>query len=89
MPVTSPQTLCIYTVLIGNYESLNEQPMALSSDIPFICLTDNPSLKSESWTIVQVPTAFPMDPIRSQRILKICPHRVPALSAFDQSLYID
>jgi hypothetical protein len=89
MLMTSPHNLCIYTVLIGDYESLNEQPTALSSDVPYICLTDNPSLTSRSWTIVQVPTAFPMDPIRSQRILKTCPHSVPALAGFDHSLYID
>lgn len=81
--------LCVYTLLIGNYESLNEQPVAGSSGLPFICLTDNPALTSDTWTIVQVPTAFPMDPIRSQRMLKICPHRIAALSGFDHSLYID
>ncbi|AMM24235.1 DUF616 domain-containing protein [Variovorax sp. PAMC 28711] len=84
-----PSKFCVYTLLIGDYEALNEQPMALESDIPFICLTDNPLLTSESWTIVQVSTAFPMDPIRSQRILKTCPHWIPALSEFDRSLYID
>ncbi|MGS5085195.1 glycosyltransferase domain-containing protein [Hydrogenophaga sp. A37] len=80
---------CVYTVLVGDYETLNEQPVAASSGLPFICLTDNPRLTSQSWQIVQVPTAFAMDPIRSQRLLKICPHRVDALSEFEQSLYID
>lgn len=90
MPIPIPiPNFCIYTVLIGDYESLNEQPAALSSNVPFICLTDDPSLVSDTWTVVEVPTAFPMDPIRSQRILKICPHLIPALSGFDHSLYMD
>lgn len=82
-------SFCVYTLLIGDYETLSEQPVAASSNIPFICLTDNPALKSDTWTVVPVATAFPMDPIRSQRILKICPHRIPALLTFEHSLYID
>ncbi|RYF70204.1 MAG: DUF616 domain-containing protein, partial [Comamonadaceae bacterium] len=81
--------LCVYTLLIGGYERLNEQAVARTSNVPFICLTDDPTLKSETWRVVQVAPAFPMDPIRSQRVLKICPHRIPALSGFDRSLYID
>lgn len=80
---------CVYTILFGAYEALNEQPVAIGSDIPFICLTDDPHLKSETWTVVQVTPAFSMDPIRSQRILKICPHEVEALQDYDGSLYID
>lgn len=60
---------CAYTVLIGNYEPLNEQPVAADSDLPFICLTDDRALTSSTWTVVQVEPAFPMDPIRSQRLL--------------------
>ncbi len=80
---------CVYTVLVGGYEALNEQAVAGQSRIPFICLTDDPTLSSTTWKVVRVPTAFPMDPIRSQRLLKICPHGVEALAGFDRSLYID
>lgn len=87
--MNTSRNTCVYTVLVGDYETLNEQPVAAASDLPFICLTDNPRLTSQSWRTVQVPTAFAMDPIRSQRLLKICPHRVDALAGFDRSLYID
>lgn len=87
--MNTTRNTCVYTVLVGDYETLNEQPVAASSDMPFLCLTDNPRLTSQSWRIVQVPTAFAMDPIRSQRLLKICPHQIDALAEFDQSLYID
>jgi hypothetical protein len=29
---------CVYTTLIGGYEVLNEQPIAATSRLPFICL---------------------------------------------------
>lgn len=87
MPTQRPA--CVYTVLTGGYETLNEQPVAASSGMPFICLTDDPGLTSKTWQVVHVPTAFAMDPIRSQRLLKICAHRVEALSGFGASLYID
>lgn len=85
-PRTKPRD-CVYTVLTGDYEILNEQPTAATSDWDFICLTDSPTLRSDSWQIRRVPLAFEMDPIRSQRILKILPHDY--LGDFDRSLYID
>ena len=87
-PTAEPRT-CVYTVLLGDYERLNEQPVAARSSLPFLCLTDDPALTSDTWRVVQVPTVFGMDPVRSQRMLKICPHEVAALGGFDRSLYVD
>jgi hypothetical protein len=78
---------CVYTALIGGYEKLNEQPFARQSEIPFICLTDDPSLRSETWRLRLVAPLFAMDPIRSQREFKLKPHVY--LSEWDASLYID
>lgn len=78
---------CVYTALIGDYEKLNEQAVAARSGLPFICLTDDPALRSESWEIRQVAPVFAMDPIRSQRDFKLRPHL--HLPDFDQTLYID
>jgi Protein of unknown function (DUF616) len=78
---------CVYTALFGGYEQLNEQPEAAKSGVPFLCLTDDPQLQSETWRIVLVTPEFGMDPIRSQREVKIRAHRY--LPDFDQSLYID
>jgi hypothetical protein len=83
------ERVCVYTCLIGGYEPLNEQPAARDSQIPFLCLTDDPHLRSETWRIIPVQPLFPMDPIRSQRMLKILPqHFLPDFD-FDVSLYID
>jgi hypothetical protein len=77
---------CVYTVLVNDYEKLNEQPAALESTMDFICLTDRPQF-SGTWSIRPVDPLFPADPARSQRYLKICAHRT--LPDYDLSLYID
>jgi hypothetical protein len=65
---------CVYTALIGGYEVLNEQPIAATSSLPFICLTDDPELRSETWQIRRVEPLFGLDSIRSQREFKLRPH---------------
>lgn len=78
---------CVYTALIGDYEDLNEQPIAKESNIPFICFTDSETLVSDSWEIRKIDTLFGMDPVRSQRDIKIRPNRF--LDDYDISIYID
>jgi hypothetical protein len=78
---------CVYTVLIGEYEQLNEQPISSQSGIDFICFSDNKNLTSQTWDIRYVAPIFPMDSVRSARWVKICPHRL--LREYDISLYID
>src|SRR5688572_10939275 len=60
------RSACVYTTLIGGYEPLNEQPVAASSRVPFVCLTDDPNLASDTWQIRHVTPLFGMDPVRSQ-----------------------
>jgi len=83
----SRRSFCVFTTLFGNYEPLNEQAVAMRSSIPFICLTDDPNLRSDSWEVRLLTTLFGMDPIRSQRALKLLPFDY--LPEFDCSLYID
>lgn len=80
-------TRVVYTALIGGYEALNEQPMAVGSDMAFVCFTDNPHLRSQTWQIRPVRPLFELDPIRSQRVIKLRPHQY--LADYNQSLYID
>jgi hypothetical protein len=82
-----PGRRCVYTALVGNYERLNEQPIALRSDIPFICFTDDPNLRSETWQVRPVACALARDFPRSQREIKLRPHKY--LPDFEASLYID
>jgi hypothetical protein len=78
---------CVYTVLLGGYESLTEQPVAHSSTVDFICLTDDPKLSSDTWKIQLTSPHMPDDSIRSQRYLKIIGHE--SLKKYSQTLYID
>lgn len=86
-PTNRTSSACVYTTLIGDYEKLNEQPVALSSRLPFVCLTDDHSLQSKTWQLRHVKPLFGMDFVRSQRVLKLRPHEY--LPTFDRSLYID
>lgn len=84
---TNPPRVCVYTALLGGYERLNEQPVVSQSNIPFLCLTDDPDLRSDTWQIRLVSPLFGMDPVRSQRDFKLRPH--VHLTDFDFSIYID
>jgi hypothetical protein len=77
----------IYTVLIGDYEELNELALGTEPGIDRLCFTDNKNLVSGSWKIVHVDPDFPADPIRSQRMLKIRGHSL--LAEYDETLYVD
>jgi len=78
---------CVYTTLFGRYEELNEQPVKCQSRLRFICFTDDPDLRSETWEMVLVRPLFRMDPVRSQRLYKMLPYRF--LPEFSASVYID
>ncbi|WP_164512505.1 glycosyltransferase domain-containing protein [Nocardioides baekrokdamisoli] len=53
----------------------------------FICLTDDPHLRSDTWRLEHIVPALSEDPIRSARQLKIMGH--PVLSAYDESIWVD
>lgn len=79
---------CLYTVITGNYEGLNElESIVTESGVRRICFTDNDRLKSKTWEIRVIKPAFPLDSVRSQRMIKVLPHKY--LKDFTYSLYID
>ncbi|TQL48657.1 uncharacterized protein DUF616 [Homoserinimonas aerilata] len=77
----------VYSALMGQYEKLNEQPVARETDIDFICFTDDPELTSETWQIRLVEPRLPMDSIRSARYFKT--RGFMLLGDYDESLWID
>ena len=77
----------VYTCIMGGYEALMEQPVAADSGTDFVCITDDPTLRSEKWQIRTVESALPMDSARSSRAPKILAHRF--LPDYDESLYVD
>lgn len=78
---------CVYTVLLGGYDALLEQDVARESSSTFLCFTDDPSLRSETWDVVLVTPRFPQDIHRSSRVFKILGHE--RLDEFDATLCID
>lgn len=77
----------VYTALLGGYEELIEQPIAHESSIPFICLTDDPDVRSDTWEIQLIEPRLPMDLIRSARVLKVRGHA--NLQPYQETLWID
>jgi hypothetical protein len=77
----------VYTALLGGYEELCEQPTSATSELDFICFTDDHELTSTTWDIRHVDALFPLDMFRSQRALKIRGHK--DLSSYVETLYID
>ncbi len=81
------ETLCVFTSLFGQYDTLLEQPVAQYSDARFVCFTDDPELTSDTWEIHVVEPAFAADSVRSARLHKILGPHVDF--DFDVSVYID
>ena len=79
--------LVVYTALLGPGRELREAPVALESAADFLCFTDDPALRSETWEPVLVRPRLPGDLVRSERYLKIVGH--PALAGYDRSLWVD
>lgn len=73
---------------MGGYETLLEQPAALSSNVDFVLFTDvnSPPVRGD-WNVVQVPPRFPNDQVRSARYLKTIGH--PILDEYDETVWID
>jgi len=80
-----PKRRAVYTAITGGYEALADAPATSGMELP--CFTDDPTVTSATWRVVHVPRAFPSDPMRSQRFLKVLGH--PELGQFDETLYID
>ncbi|AXF76672.1 DUF616 domain-containing protein [Erwinia tracheiphila] len=82
------ESTCLYTGIFGGYEKLNElEGPVKKSKIKKICFTDDETLTSETWEIRLIKPAFPLDSVRSQRMVKVNAHKF--LPEFRSSIYID
>ncbi len=86
------QRLVIYTALIGPKEQL-ENPLAnlpvaaaTDLDLDFVCLTDNPQLRSDVWRMQLIPSNH-LPPEKLSRRPKALPHEYFPAAQF--SLYVD
>lgn len=84
--LSSPRRI-VYTALLGGYEGLLEQPVSVESALDFVCLTDDPSMTSDTWTVVHIAPRYPHDLVRSARHAKLHPEFY--LDDVSESLWID
>ncbi len=82
----SPQEV-VFTALFGQYESLNELTFKKNLDTRYICFTDDSSLTSMTWEVVQVEPEIQGNPARNSRKIKMLGHRY--FPDATRSLYID
>ena len=78
-------TRVIYTVLINDYDSLND-PVHSCHDIDFFCITNNRSIQSSYWNFIYVDL-IDDDPVLTSRYYKFFPHIL--FSSYQSSIYID
>jgi len=76
----------LYTSMTAGYDALNEIPRP-AENWDFICYTDNPDIKSDTWQIRELNNELKLDPVRLSRLVKINNHLVD--SGYDLSVYVD
>jgi hypothetical protein len=76
----------VYTAIFNNYDTLKE-PLCKSSEIDYVCFTDNYKLKSKIWRIIYYNNTK-LSASLNNRYLKILgPYN--ELKDYDYSIYID
>jgi hypothetical protein len=89
LPPTSKMTsICVYTNVVGTYESRLYAPRRQSQDMRFFCFSDHPTLSSEGWEILK--PAHPREIQRPDLINRY--HKFFAHELFpeaDYSIYVD
>lgn len=75
----------IYTAICGGKDDLQE-PEHVIHGVKYVCFTDDPNLRSETWEIRQLEWRH-ADPTRTARRPKLLPHR--HLKGFEWSFWID
>ena len=72
--------------MFGHSEELVERNYVKTGDVDYICFTDDPELRSNTWTLRLVRRTL-LDPARRSKTFKHLPHRY--LGEYDESLYVD
>jgi len=77
--------IVVYTAIANNYDDLID-PKFISNNIDYYCFTDDISMESEVWNLLE----FPKDDLNStykNRLVKMLPHKY--FSEYRYSVYID
>ena len=46
---------CVITYIYGSNKELLREPKVIDKDIQYLCITDNPNLKSNNWKMILDP----------------------------------
>lgn len=76
----------IYTAIIGDYDFL-WQPKFVNPDWDYICFTDRPKLKSDTWKFVKVDPEKGLTPEKQSRKIKILAHEY--MKEYGLTVWID
>lgn len=77
--------IVVYTCNFGGYEAVHP-PLSMDPRVEYILFTDDPRIKSDSWTVIMINHDLG-DPRRASRLAKILPHKY--LPEHDISIYLD
>jgi hypothetical protein len=75
----------VYTAIINNFDELLD-PVIVSSDIDYICFTDNKNLHSKVWEIIYISFKYKTHR-RLAKIFKVLPHLF--FHNYDLSIWVD
>ena len=64
--------LVIYTAFTGDYDSLHE-PEFIDENTKYVCFTQNPNLKSDTWEIIQMEDSV-LDDNRTAKRYRLFPN---------------
>jgi hypothetical protein len=80
-----PRRVAVYTAIAGGKDELAE-PAVISPECDYICFTDNPYVRSETWQVRPLE-AVEHDPARRARRAKLLTHRY--LPEYRASVWVD
>ena len=83
--VFNTDRIVIYTAITGDYDELKE-PLFLSDALTYVCITNNPNIKSKVWNIEYVKDDS-MDNVHLARHIKMNPHIY--LREYETSVWVD
>lgn len=75
----------VYTAITGNYDVLKD-PVFLSNDLTYVCITDDPDLRSEIWNIEYVDEKE-RDGLRLDKYAKLNPQYF--FGDYEMSIWVD
>ncbi len=78
--------IVVYTAIFNNYDWLKE-PVIPSSDVDYVCFTDNKVLSSRNWNIVYVKEENITPSLLNRKIKLLYPYIY--FSDYEYSLYVD